>query len=135
LYFGEGLHEDQNCKFYCLDAKTGKKLWSFAAKSHTEATPVVADGKVYFGAGDDGIYCLDAVNGKRIWQFTGPDKLHLHVDSTPALAGKRLYCGSGIDEDTGHGDPSIFCVDADTGKLVWLHRTPAWTCKRADKKR
>jgi outer membrane protein assembly factor BamB len=136
LYFGEGLHEDQDCKLYCLDAKSGKKLWEFATKSHTEATPLVAGGRVYFGAGDDGIYCVDAANGKKLWQFTG-DKhmLHLHIDSTPALVGKRLYCGSAVDEDTGEGDPCVFCLDADTGKRHWLHHTPKWTHKLDDKQK
>jgi outer membrane protein assembly factor BamB len=133
LYFGEGLHEDINCKLYCIDAETGKQLWTFATQSHTEATPVVASGKVFFGAGDDGLYCVDAGTGKKCWQFTGSDKLHLHIDSTPAVAGNRVFCGSGCDEDFGDGDPAIFSLDADTGKPLWLHRTPAWTHKTGDK--
>ena len=30
LYFGEGMHEDQNCKLYCIDAANGAmaaRLW------------------------------------------------------------------------------------------------------------
>jgi outer membrane protein assembly factor BamB len=135
IFVGEGLHQDQGCKLYCLDAKNGKQQWEFATRSHTEATPIVSGDKVFFGAGDDGIYCADAANGKKLWQYTGPKTLHIHVDSTPALAGKHLYCGSGLDEDTGEGDPSLFCLEADTGKQVWLERTPLWTCKLGDKKR
>jgi outer membrane protein assembly factor BamB len=134
IYIGEGLHEDQNCKLYCIDAKNGKQVWEFPTTSHTESTPVVANGKVYFGAGDDGVYCLDAATGKKLWQYTGPAKFHLHVDSTPAVAGKYVYISSGIDEDTGLGDPAVCCVEAETGKHVWCQRTPDWLVKLADKK-
>ena len=27
LYIGEGMHANQVCKFYCLDAASGRKLW------------------------------------------------------------------------------------------------------------
>ncbi|HYT92341.1 MAG TPA: PQQ-binding-like beta-propeller repeat protein, partial [Gemmataceae bacterium] len=137
LYFGEGFHQDNDCKLYCLDAKTGNKLWEFQTTSHTESTPVVVGGRVYFGAGDDGVYCVDAINGKKIWQFPEQEaakKFHLHVDSTPAVAGKRVYVGGGIDEDTGAGDPAIVCLDADTGKVVWVRETPRWMVKRDDAK-
>jgi outer membrane protein assembly factor BamB len=134
IYIGEGLHEDQNCKLYCIDAKSGKPVWEFPTGSHTESTPVVADGKVYFGAGDDGVYCLDAASGKKVWQFTGPAKVHLHVDSTPAVVGKCVYISSGVDEDTGLGDAAVCCVEAETGKQVWFQRTPEWLVKLSDKK-
>src|SRR5262249_14006886 len=90
LYIGAGVHQDMNCKLYCLDAATGEKKWEFPTQSHTEATPVVVDGKVYVGAGDDGVYCLDAKTGAKVWQFPG-----VHVDSTPAVSGGRVYCGAG----------------------------------------
>lgn len=112
LYIGEGFHQDKDCKLYCLQADTGKKLWEFQTKSHTESTPCVADGKVYFGAGDDGIYCLDAATGKEIWHFP-----ELHVDAMLAVAGPRLYAGSGIGDV--YNATEIFCLDAETGKAQW----------------
>jgi outer membrane protein assembly factor BamB len=108
LFVGEGFHQDKNCKFYCLDAKTGAKIWEFPTASHTESSPTVADGKVYFGAGDDGLYCLDARTGKPVWHFPG-----LHVDTPPTVVGKRLYAGSG------YGRFEAFCLDTDTGRPIW----------------
>jgi outer membrane protein assembly factor BamB len=108
LYIGEGFHTDSDCKLFCLDANTGEKLWDFPTSSHTESGPTVADGKVFFGAGDDGVFCLDAKTGKELWHFKGP-----HVDTGPAVAGKRLYAGSG------YGKHEVFCLDTDTGDEVW----------------
>jgi outer membrane protein assembly factor BamB len=115
LYFGEGYHMDQDSRLFCLDAATGKMLWAFETNSHTESTPAVADGKVVFGAGDDGLMCLDAVTGKQIWQFTAEGGLH--VDSNPLIHNGRVYAGSGTSKRS--KNTRIFCVDLKTGKEVW----------------
>lgn len=108
IYIGEGFHSDTGCKLYCISSSSGEKLWDFETKSHTESTPNVVNGRVYFGAGDDGLYCLDADTGKLIWHFEGP-----HVDGCPAIANNRVYAGSG------HGNCEVFCVDAANGEPVW----------------
>jgi outer membrane protein assembly factor BamB len=112
IYIGEGFHENKDCKLFCLDAKNGKKIWQFQTQSHTESTPLVVDGKVYFGAGDDGIYCVDAVKGEKIWNYTG-----VHVDSTPVVADSRLYVGSGVGDI--QKTTLLLCLDANTGKEIW----------------
>ncbi|HWG43059.1 MAG TPA: PQQ-binding-like beta-propeller repeat protein, partial [Gemmataceae bacterium] len=117
VYIGEGFHQHADCKMYCLDAATGKKLWDFATGSHTESTPTVAAGKVYFGAGDDGLYCLDAATGKEQWHLKG-----LHVDANPLVIGNRLYGGSGIGD--AYKETVLFSLDADTGKERWRMATP-----------
>jgi outer membrane protein assembly factor BamB len=121
LYVGEGFHEDNGCKLYCLDAATGKKQWEFVSNSHTESSPCVVDGKVYCGAGDDGLVCLDAASGKKRWGYPG-----LHVDCNPAVAGKRVYAGSGVGDT--YRETCLFCLDADTGHEVWRVGTdlPVW---------
>jgi outer membrane protein assembly factor BamB len=124
LYVGEGFHQDRDCKLYCIDAKTGKKEWEFITRSHTESSPCVAGGNVYFGAGDDGVYCLDA-RGKEVWHYEG-----LHVDASPALVGDRLYVGSGVGDL--YKETVVFCLKATTtnprGEAVWRIPVdlPAW---------
>ncbi|MEK6261865.1 MAG: PQQ-binding-like beta-propeller repeat protein, partial [Planctomycetota bacterium] len=108
IYIGEGFHSDAPCKLYCISAADGEKFWDFETKSHTEATPNVVDGRVYFGAGDDGLYCLDSRTGEMIWHFEGP-----HVDGCPAIAHNRVYAGSG------HENCEVFCVDATNGIPIW----------------
>jgi outer membrane protein assembly factor BamB len=118
IYIGEGFHQHTGCKLYCLDAENGTKLWEKETGSHTESTPCVSNGKVYFGAGDDGLYCLDATTGEERWHYGG---LYadggLHVDANPVVAGNRVYCGSGVGDL--HKDTVLFCLDAETGKEQW----------------
>lgn len=110
LYIGEGFHQDSNCKLYCIDASTGKKLWDFQTASHTESSPCVAGGKIFFGAGDDGVFCLDAKTGKELWHFPG-----LHVDTNLTVSGHRVFGGSGYNGN------AIFCLDANNGHVLWKH--------------
>jgi outer membrane protein assembly factor BamB len=112
LYIGEGFHEDSGCKLYCLDAATGEKRWQHETTSHTEATPVVVAGKVYCGAGDDGLYCLDAETGTELWHYQ-----KLHIDSPPRIVDGRLHGGSVVGDE--YRDCAVFCLDADTGKQLW----------------
>ena len=125
LYVGEGFHQHSGCKLYCLDADAGTKIWEFPTRSHTESSPCAADGKVYFGAGDDGLYCVHAADGSPAWD----DKVRpkgLHVDAGPLVVGGRVYCGSGVGD--AYKETCVFCVDAETGKEIWRRPTdlPVW---------
>jgi outer membrane protein assembly factor BamB len=130
LYFGEGYHEHQDSKLYCLDGATGKKLWAFATTSHTESTPAVADGKVVVGAGDDGAYCLDAATGQKLWQY--PPGGGLHIDSNPYIRAGRVYVGSGTSRK--NSVTRIACLDLKTGAEIWGERVEysAWGSPLAD---
>jgi outer membrane protein assembly factor BamB len=110
LYIGEGFHQDSECKLYCIEEATGKKVWDFPTASHTESSPCVANGKVFFGAGDDGVYCLDTKTGKPLWHFEG-----LHVDTNLTVSGHRVFGGSGYNGN------AIFCLDVNAGKPLWRH--------------
>jgi outer membrane protein assembly factor BamB len=127
LYIGEGLHENRGCKFYCLDGNTGQKLWHFETTSHTESSPCAAGGRVFFGAGDDGIYCFDA-SGRMQWHFQEP----LHVDANPIVVGTRLYAGSGVSST--HKATEIVCLATADGKVLWHAPTdlPVWGSPAVD---
>jgi outer membrane protein assembly factor BamB len=127
VYIGEGFHQHRGCKLYCLDAASGAKLWEFPTDSHTESSPCVVAGKVFFGAGDDGLFCLDAATGKPRWHLTG-----LHVDASPLVVGGRVYCGSGRGDT--YKDTVLFCLDADSGHEYWRVPTalPVWGTPAVD---
>jgi outer membrane protein assembly factor BamB len=123
LYIGEGMHANGDCKLYCLDVANGKKLWSFGATSHIESTPCIADGRVVFGAGDDGVYAGDAKSGEKLWQFNEA----VHVDGSPAAAGGKVYFASAVSRR--HKITRLVCLDAVTGKSDWQLPTdlPCWS--------
>jgi hypothetical protein len=121
LYIGEGFHQDAECRIFCLSADKGEKLWEFATESHTESTPAVVDGKLYCGAGDDGMFCLTADKGKKQWQFPS-----FHIDASPVVKGDRVYAGCGIGDE--HKTTALFCLDAKKGQPLWRYNTdlPVW---------
>jgi outer membrane protein assembly factor BamB len=133
LYIGEGFHDDPDCRLWCIDAATGHELWHFQTKGQTESSPAVAAGKVYFGAGNEGLYCLDAGTGKELWRFPGRDYQGrlLRFGGGPCVLGDRVFAATGVDRNktsTDAGETALFCLDAHTGKLFWKKETrhPAW---------
>ena len=128
LYVGEGMHGNDVCKLYCLDAATGRKLWQFVTGGHIESSPCVAGGAVFFGSGDDGLYCLDAASGEKRWQFAG----RWHIDVSPVVVDGRVYAGSGVSRL--YQTTEIFCLDAASGQPLWRWPTelPVWGSPVAD---
>lgn len=62
IYFGDGMHQTDGAALFCLQADTGRPVWQYPLDgklTHIEATPTVAEGRVYFGGGDAGVLCLD----------------------------------------------------------------------------
>jgi outer membrane protein assembly factor BamB len=112
LYVGEGLHENSDCRMFCLDAATGKKEWEFQTISHTESKPLVVNGKIYFGAGDDGIYCLNLADHSVAWHHEG-----YHVDANIVSKGDRLFIGSGIGDK--FKTTVLLCLDSNDKKELW----------------
>lgn len=96
----------------CLDAQSGKLLWSSPTRHPVFCSPIVVDGRVYCGEGlheneDCNMFCLDAVSGKTLWTFQARG----HLEGTPALLGDRLLFSAGGD--------GFYCLQASTGKVLW----------------
>ena len=77
---------------------------------------VLADGKLFFGSSADcHVYALNAATGKELWSFA----TDAPVRFAPALwknpSGKwRVFTAS--------DDGVLYCLDADSGKLLWSRR-------------
>ena len=113
----------------CLDAATGGTLWTFSYPSKLEprlypggpnATPTVADGKVYTLSKSGHLFCLDARSGKEVWSAS--------ASNLNPKGGWWGYAGS----PTVVGDVVIYNVGdkgmalhRDTGKVVWSSQKPA----------
>jgi len=53
-------------KFHCVDAATGKPVWTHDIKGDVWASPMVADGKVYLGTRSGDFYVFGASREKKV---------------------------------------------------------------------
>jgi outer membrane protein assembly factor BamB len=119
---------DEVERVLCLDAVTGKKLWShdYAVRygkmefgNGPRSTPTVHAGKVYTLGALGHLHCLDAKSGKVMWRrdtvkdFSGRVPTWGHACS-PLIDGKRLILQVG-----GQPDACLVALDVNTGKEVW----------------
>lgn len=117
--------------FYALDAETGTSKWRFrmeyerrfqAKGLHGQSprpqlipdtwdfftsSPVVFNGRVYFGSGDGNVYSLNAETGLLQWKFETKDVVH----ASPAIANNMVYIGS--------WDGNLYALDTETGAEKW----------------
>jgi outer membrane protein assembly factor BamB len=90
-----------------VDAKTGARVWDFAAGDSVLAAPAVDSGRVYAGSYDKHVYALDAATGRLLWKcFTQGA-----VVSTPAVAGDLVVVGNRCYDLLG--------LQAATGEVAW----------------
>ncbi|MGI6294767.1 MAG: PQQ-binding-like beta-propeller repeat protein [Armatimonadota bacterium] len=108
--------------FYALDAKSGKMIWKLDMNRYTQVVPVVLNGSVMYGAWDTNFYALDVNTGQIKWKTSiGPSFYFSTANSDPVTDGKHI----GVNV-TPHqsGDADIYCLDAESGKIVWSKRNP-----------
>lgn len=80
---------------WCLDATTGKRLWSYIAGGRVDSPPTIYRGLVLFGCADGWVYCLRAKDGKLVWRFrAAPDERRIvafgQLESASPLHGTVL---------------------------------------------
>ena len=113
----------------CLDALTGKPLWSYDYSTHyrddfgfdegPRATPVMADGRVYTFGAEGALNCLELATGKKFWSVDAKTEFHaakgfFGIASSPLIQGKALLLNPG-----GRDGAGIVAFDKDTGKILW----------------
>ena len=80
--------EDQN--LHCVDARSGKGIWTFKTGGGVWASPCVIDDKVVFGSRDSHVYCVDANTGKLVWRL----KLDGRIISSPCIVDGVIWIGT-----------------------------------------
>lgn len=123
LYFGEGYHQDRQCRLFCIDPLNPKEpVWSRLTSSHVESSPAVVGAKIFVGAGDDGVYCFDAskLSADKEGQ-SGPEVVwhveNIHIDAAPLVAEGRVFVGSVVGDI--HAELAALAIDADKGNVLW----------------
>jgi eukaryotic-like serine/threonine-protein kinase len=74
---------------HCLNAATGKKIWTFATRARVESSPGLADGRVFVGSNDGRFYVLNFLTGIKEWEFTAGAP----ISASPAIASRRVVVG------------------------------------------
>jgi outer membrane protein assembly factor BamB len=74
--------------FHCVDADTGKPVWTHEIKGEVWASPLVADGKVYLGTRSGNFYVFKAAREKEV---LGESELGNPISGTATAANGALY--------------------------------------------
>ncbi|MBI4326033.1 MAG: PQQ-like beta-propeller repeat protein, partial [Chloroflexi bacterium] len=113
----------------CLDALSGKPLWSFEyATAYQDdfgfdegprATPAIAQGRVYTFGAEGALYCLDLASGKKLWsvdtktEFAAP-KGFFGMVCSPLVEGNDVLLNLG-----GRPGAGIVAFNKVTGQVRW----------------
>jgi len=101
---------------WCLNATNGQEIWHWPTAippGDINTSPVVANGRVYFGT-DDGasgnnyLVAVNATTGEREWWYTAPDN---SIFSSPAVDGTWIFFGC--------DDGKVYALN-DTGNFATL---------------
>jgi len=147
FYFGS-----ESGNLYCLDVKTGRELWRFRTQGPIAFIPLLYKNRLFFGSFDYCFYCLDPETGELLWKIkTGQEVIFNAVaqDERIYFASFDCYlycCGlngrilwrTRIPKQpntilvlaegkliTGSRDYNVYCLDADTGRILWVYHTGA----------
>ncbi len=117
-------------RLHCLDAATGKVLWTqaydvtypdwaFAADqvAGPTSTPCVHEGKAYTLGERGDVFCVDAGTGAVLWHRNMIDEYKMKEftgNVSPLIEGGLLILPIG-----GKPDAGVVALDKDTGKEVW----------------
>lgn len=124
LYTMGYMVEDGVDVVWCLDAKTGKeiwshfyeaKIWNLAHKGGTINTPTVSGNRVYTLNRAGRLFCLDINVGRVIWERNITREHELSPDRW-GFAGAPLILGDELILNGGR----LLGLDAKTGKTRWM---------------
>jgi outer membrane protein assembly factor BamB len=88
VHAGLVVAADRHGSVHCLDEKTGKRYWSHDTRASVYGSPLVADGKVYVGAGAGEVHVLELAKVKKVIARHECDEV---IESSPVLADGVLY--------------------------------------------
>ncbi len=112
----------------CLDAATGKELWSHLnegrfsdgqAGAGPRSSPVFADGRIYTMGATGVVNCLDAATGKQIWSKDAAKEAGANAPMWGFSSSPLVTAGMVIVYAGGPGDKRLMAYRAKDGQLAW----------------
>ncbi len=100
--------------FRALNLSDGSVLWtSDSLHGFVETRPLVADGRVVFGAWDEKLHALDARTGRTLWVWEGgrPGILYSPAACWPVESRGKVFIVA--------PDRVMTAIDASTGRTLW----------------
>ena len=99
--------------FYAVNIKTGLVRWSYPIRAEGLGMPFVAEGVVYFLAGNNILHAIEISSGKSLWVYTRRDSSNLSIrgGSQPNVVGDTVYAG--------FSDGYLVALKKQTGTLIW----------------
>ncbi|MDD2714536.1 MAG: PQQ-like beta-propeller repeat protein [Candidatus Wallbacteria bacterium] len=119
---------------YCLDARTGAKVWRFSTGLPINSSPLLIDSqngtRVFVVSTDRVAYCLDAGTGSKIWSreiypwtFTAFDGIFPSPISGSVGKRERIFLSAWYADNKPVRPEQagvVFCLDPETGSTVWM---------------
>ncbi len=109
VYFG-----GSDGKFRAVNSRTGKLVWDFMfVPTYVETKPLIADGKVIFGAWNTLLYALDTEAGNMKWLWKGEKSGRLYSPAVvhPVYANDKVFVVA--------PDRVMSAINIDDGTTVW----------------
>jgi outer membrane protein assembly factor BamB len=100
-----------NHNVFFLNETTGALLWKYLADASIDSSPLVSNGKVFFGSADT-LYCLNADDGTLVWNSTMEFQYSL---SSPAIWNNVIFIGC----TTPYYEMTFYAINAFTGVKIW----------------
>jgi outer membrane protein assembly factor BamB len=98
-----------------FDKLTGKVNWQFQGGATDSGVSIIKNGRIYSKN-----KCIDAQTGELIWEFKDGNSV---FNITPAYHDGKVYlsCWHGLGLGGICVEAVIYCVDAESGELLWTH--------------
>jgi outer membrane protein assembly factor BamB len=94
----------------------GKEAYQIEAGAYTGASPLIDNGRAYFGTFNNEVLAFDLNRRRRLWRYNNADR-QFPFYSSAALAGGRVILGG--------RDKFVHALDTATGKPAWTFATRA----------
>ncbi len=104
---------------WCVEAQSGKNIWTKALETPIRAAPTVFAGRVFVVTVNNEIFALEAKTGDELWDYAGI------IEPSSLLGGSApAACAQAVVVALTSGE--IYCLSPESGRVLWSDTmTPA----------